>query len=173
MTVSAVECVIDDDKPPVKSSRSSSRDDPQRSSTDSSCSSSGSSGKGESVVNNRRSDLQNKVGSEERERAKVIIKKQMAERKKSSNEKQESKIAEIQKVEGVAGRRKAENERNAPEEKRPLPSVSRFRAAREQVLCNPHVTTLLDRYTHTEAMIVTIDILGLKKTEHGFILTKG
>lgn len=130
-TASAIECVIDEEKPPQNSPKPSSRNEPERSSVESVSSSSGSSeGKGRTEIHVKKSE-----DWKQRE----VIKKQMAERKKSASEKLSNRKAAKQKVvdedEDNSVRRSAENGEKGPvkEEKRPLPSVSKSRTPRTEV----------------------------------------
>lgn len=128
-TASAIECVIDEEKPPQNSPKPSSRNEPERSSVESVSSSSGSwEGKGRTEIHVKKSE-----DLKQRE----VIKKQMAERKKSAREKLSNKNAAKQKVvdEDNSVRRSAENGEKGPvkEEKKPLPSVSKSRTPRTEV----------------------------------------
>ena len=128
-TASAIECVVDEEKPPQNSPKPSSRNDPERSSVESVSSSSGSSeGKGRTEIHVKKSE-----DLKQRE----VIKKQMAERKKSAGEKLSNRSSAKQKVvdEENSVRRSAENGEKGPvkEEKRPLPSVSKSRTPRTEV----------------------------------------
>ena len=128
-TASAIECVIDEEKPPQNSPKPSSRNEPERSSVESVSSSSGSSeGKGRTEIHVKKSE-----DLKQRE----VIKKQMAERKKSAGEKLSNRSSAKQKVvdEENSVRRSAENGEKGPvkEEKRPLPSVSKSRTPRTEV----------------------------------------
>ena len=133
-TISAVDCVIDDEKPAKKSPKPSSRNDQERSSVDSTSSSSGSSEKGRTEVNVKKTEEKNAVDLKQRE----LIRKQMAERKKSAgSEKTSNKQAVKQRgVEGdISVRKSAEDVKKAAamEEKRLLPSPGKSKTPKAEV----------------------------------------
>lgn len=132
-TISAVDCVIDDEKPAKKSPKPSSRNDQERSSVDSTSSSSGSSEKGRTEVNVKKTEEKNAVDLKQRE----LIRKQMAERKKSAgSEKTSNKQAVKQRgVEGdISVRKSAEDVKKAAamEEKRLLPSPGKSKTPKAE-----------------------------------------
>ena len=131
-TASAIDCVIEEEKPSKKPPKPSSRNEPERTSVDSASSSSGSSEKGRSEVYVKKSEEKNVVDLKQRE----LIKKQMAERKKSAGEKLGNRNAVRQKGvdEDDSTKKSAENGERVMEEKRPLPSVGKSRTpARTEV----------------------------------------
>lgn len=124
-TASAIDCVIEAEEPSKKSPKPSSRNEPERSSVDSTSSSSGSSEKGRTEVHVRKSEEKNVVDLKQRE----VIKKQMAERRKTAGEKLGNRNAVRQKDvdEDDSTKKSAENGERLMEEKRPLPSVGKSR----------------------------------------------
>ena len=130
-TASAIDCVLDEEKPPKKSPKISARNDQERLSVDSCSSSSGSSGKGQTEVHIKKAEEKNVVDSKQRE----VIKKQMAERKKSAGEKLSNRSAAKQRGVDDTAKKSAETSEKLAvnEEKRPLPSAVKLRTPRTEV----------------------------------------
>ena len=129
-----MDCVIEDKRPAKESAKPSSRNDQERSCVDSTNSSSGSSEKGKTEVNVKKSEERNVVDSKQKE----AIKKQMAERKKSTgSEKTGNRQAAKQRGvdENISVRRSAEDVKKAAaaDEKRPFPSAVKSKTPKAEV----------------------------------------
>lgn len=122
-TASAIDCVLEEEKPPKQSLETPSRNNKERSSIDSNSSSSSSSEKGQTEVHIKQSKEKNAVEIKQRE----MIKKQISERKRSSN--------------GSSSKQKGGDEAKKSvedvDEQRPLPGVARLRTPKAEESVRP------------------------------------